>query len=619
MRILGIYVGDANGDGKNELIVIREGMIEIFAYMGTFEKTHEIKADVFGFNKRSIFVDDIDADGFPEILIGYIDKERKVHIEIRRLDELISSISSAVPGGDVYGIFSADINNDKTQELIAFGSNSQGYTTMTVRLPTKPKLMRLDRIPIGVSLVDVCVGDVDGDGEMEALALSKEGIYYRKKGMKRFDRYPIEAYDTHQVELADVNGDLYMELILGTRSGVYVYSGKELIEEFNVGADVMVVHDVDNDGADEIITYQAGKIYVIDVESKRIEQKDVPKAIKFLVAGKFGEKRLIIAANEEEFRIAAEYQFSVPNVIDEFKRVSVRYKPLLARYILQVAYGGEAEGLEGELLNEARRELNKGDLNRAYRILYQLLEGNLPNPKKAARIAVLFSYYLMKNPRSKLREMLEELAKEEKREEKKKERRVVNPREALERLKAGTATEDDFLAVVALYLHDPNRLKGKVSEFFELVRKQFGSSAALDALLTIFTAAPKSLRAEILLTILANYMKGKLFPNEIRAAFKRAAKRSTKDRDLLELFADIVLKYGQRGMAALISALSYTQANPEAVRLIPEPSFNFRPSRPVRIEEISIPDARLVPLIIHGKVKVTMKKDVSSVVFRIHT
>jgi WD40 repeat protein len=120
---------------------------------------------------------------------------------------------------------------------------------------------------LGTRLWGIMVADLDSDETNEIIAGSGEGevFIYDAKTHEREWRSPELTRDAHGFAVGDVDGDGQNELIVGTGyktdtpwGTVYIYNGMNLtleakIEELGSRIRAISIHDIDNDGVNELI------------------------------------------------------------------------------------------------------------------------------------------------------------------------------------------------------------------------------------------------------------------------------------------------------------------------------------------------------------------------------
>lgn len=172
-----------------------------------------------------------------------------VEIEQRGFScEWFQSIGSE--GSWLESLCSADINNDKLDEIIVACSDGKTYA-----FDIGGKLLWEFAAPAW--FFDVCAADIDLDGQTEIISAAGDRFIYVLRG----DGQLLRKYETidrvWSVNCVDINGDGDLEIVAGLDNGfIQILSTEgELLNQLQVPGKVrdLRVYDLDNDGKKELI------------------------------------------------------------------------------------------------------------------------------------------------------------------------------------------------------------------------------------------------------------------------------------------------------------------------------------------------------------------------------
>lgn len=170
------------------------------------------------------------------------------------------------------GLFSADLDGDGTQEIIA-GANAGGSGNTAwyvVRRTASGGYEQIWRSPdYGVSIIRLILTDMNGDGKTDVVVALSDGTIriYDGPTLKEIRTLTLAA-PLGDVAVADLNGDGAKEIVTTDGIGVFVYDAGSGLLKWHVssgGGNSIAVGNVDADPALEIVTTSyGGKGYVLN-------------------------------------------------------------------------------------------------------------------------------------------------------------------------------------------------------------------------------------------------------------------------------------------------------------------------------------------------------------------
>jgi len=264
--IICVYAGDANGDGETEIITAGGvtnatgyyTQLRIWRWNGetlTLKASHEDARTIFGIS--SVFIDDVNADGTPEILAcGRLyneDGTSKAQISIWHwnadglvLDRIVDWCAASEASAN--SVYASDVNDDGETEIVTGGfDNDLNHSSGQIKIwhwngeelsPVAHEEWRLTENGYGLTISggvmgntlvnNLKVGDVDGDGASEIVT-----------GGFAYDGEKIKA----QLTIWNCSGQT---LLLEKRQE---WATKDISE-----VKALSLNDVDGDGRIEIVT-----------------------------------------------------------------------------------------------------------------------------------------------------------------------------------------------------------------------------------------------------------------------------------------------------------------------------------------------------------------------------
>lgn len=288
-------IGDANGDGKNELLVhcmratgtwTDNGILMLYEYntgSSSYQKIWETEAD-YRANGNSLRIVDSDNDGVNELVVAAQYYGRKILI-YEHLGNNNFGVSWETGGSDIASVDVGDIDGVPGNELL-FGTNCWSWYDVRVYKNTAPNTYTMSWNNPGILNGYVSIGDIDRDGLNEFATATYGGCAYPsdmgdlnlyKKNGSSFDLIWTAGINHPQsmVLIGDVDNDGFNELAAvgwdepfeDGKPGVYklrVYEwlNNELVLAFQMplytsnwylNEGNLLVADLNNDGAKELV------------------------------------------------------------------------------------------------------------------------------------------------------------------------------------------------------------------------------------------------------------------------------------------------------------------------------------------------------------------------------
>jgi len=213
----GLRLLDINQDGRTDVCVFLpyEGL-RVFKGMpdGSFADVSLGKEFAKGLVRsaaiRSIGSGDVDGDGKPELLLAHKNFARAVRLDAQDELVVVDQFNGRLPTSVIAGVAAADLDGDGTVEIILVDTGTRCLSVLT-RTPRGTYEISENR-PLGpIAFERIAVRDLTGDGRPEILLLTKGGFRILMPGRPRVTLRERAAYgtDTPNGRLGDVNlGDL---------------------------------------------------------------------------------------------------------------------------------------------------------------------------------------------------------------------------------------------------------------------------------------------------------------------------------------------------------------------------------------------------------------------------
>ena len=259
-----VATGDVNEDGIDDVAYTHEYLAGYDNYLGIANGLDgsEIWEETAGYFGSDLLIDDIDDDGFLELVVGlHFDDD---HGEVQVRDGLTGTIEWTYDFGTmdhVNGAFyftSVDIDDDKDKDLIVGNYLAQRKLYIfdgdnNVPAVVSPEVPRF--------VYKTAVGDVDNDGFPDIVAAS----YDRVQIFNATTGNPLWYFGVsgriYDVGCADFDGDLWTDIAAGgSAPGQTIWALKTiqtpLLWEYDFGqyGNALAVVDLNQDDHDDVIT-----------------------------------------------------------------------------------------------------------------------------------------------------------------------------------------------------------------------------------------------------------------------------------------------------------------------------------------------------------------------------
>ncbi len=281
-----VAIGDLNGDGKPDLVVGNyfssnsDSSAPVGVLLGNGDGTFQpaVNYESGGEQIYTVAIADVNGDGKPDIIVGACaaagnscgSADGLVSVLLGNGNGTFQPAVTYSTGAQRFGNLTVgDVNGDGIPDIIAtnyFGeSNGDGAVSVLLGIGngTFQAAMNFDA---GAPQTNaVAIGDVNGDGKPDLVAVSYTGVVSVLFGngngtFQAAVTYPAGGSGTSWVSIADVNGDGHPDIILANLSGTIgvllgADEGKFLpVVTYNAGEiPQFVVADINGDGKLDII------------------------------------------------------------------------------------------------------------------------------------------------------------------------------------------------------------------------------------------------------------------------------------------------------------------------------------------------------------------------------
>lgn len=177
--VRGLCVSDLDGDGDGDLISVSrtgggDGDFAILLNDGTGIMTVTDTINPGGTGESSCAVGDANGDGIQDVFIGALQSD-ELFLYLGDGEGGLT-LSDSVAAGGAWMLAAGDVDDDGNVDVV--GADFGGDAMTVVRSDGSGNLLAPDSYPVGASPLAIDIADIDGDGDLDGVTSNLDGADY---------------------------------------------------------------------------------------------------------------------------------------------------------------------------------------------------------------------------------------------------------------------------------------------------------------------------------------------------------------------------------------------------------------------------------------------------------